>query len=83
MNTYIAIYADVFPFREDFVRATQSFVRSIFLPPSNSAMVESILSAMSSTPLYNAIGGLEVALGYFDEKSNQLGTFFMQALEGE
>ena len=57
----------VAPFRADLRRATQRFVRGMFVPTSDSALVERTATAMSSAHPQVAIGALESALGYSRE----------------
>jgi pimeloyl-ACP methyl ester carboxylesterase len=47
------------PFRTDFVTATRNFVRGMFLPSSDSNLVESVVADMAAAPPEVAIDALE------------------------
>jgi pimeloyl-ACP methyl ester carboxylesterase len=66
------VQAFVAPFRENFVEKTRTFVRSMFLPNSDSALVEQIVADMSSAPPAVALPAMEHALGYSREMSQVL-----------
>jgi len=50
--------------RPDFVDSTRAFVRSMFIPASNPALVERIANDMSSAPPEVALPSVESAFGY-------------------
>jgi pimeloyl-ACP methyl ester carboxylesterase len=50
------------PFRANFVEATQKFVRTMFIPESNYALVERIVNDMPTTPPEVGIGAMEGTL---------------------
>jgi pimeloyl-ACP methyl ester carboxylesterase len=50
------------PFRANFVEATQKFVRTMFIPESNYALVERTVDDMSATPPEVGIGAMEGTL---------------------
>lgn len=52
------------PLRADFPTNTSTLVRSMFLPGSDSALVERVAADMSSAPPAVALGALESALSY-------------------
>jgi pimeloyl-ACP methyl ester carboxylesterase len=60
------------PLRADFVPATRAFVRSLFRPTSDSALVERVATDMSSAPPTVALGALEYALSYSREMPRTL-----------
>lgn len=47
------------PFRTDFVTATRAYVRSMFVPTSDPALVERVATAMSAAPPHIGIEALE------------------------
>lgn len=47
------------PFRADFVAATESMVRSMFVPPSDSVLVERVVADMVAAPPEVGIGAME------------------------
>lgn len=49
----------VAPFRADFRAATRSYVRSMFVPTSDPALVERVAAAMSSAPPHVGVGAFE------------------------
>ncbi len=57
------------PLRSNFVEATRNFVRTMFTPTSDSALVEKIVVDMSSAPQDVGIGALE---GYVDFQKNEI-----------
>ncbi len=57
------------PFRSNFVEATRNFVRAMFTPTSDSALVEKIVVDMSSAPQNVGLGALE---GYVDFQNNEI-----------
>ncbi len=57
------------PLRSNFVEATRNFVRTMFTPTSDSALVEKIVVDMSSAPHDVGIGALE---GYVDFQKNEI-----------
>jgi pimeloyl-ACP methyl ester carboxylesterase len=59
-------------FRPDFVAATRGFVRSMFLPTSDPALVERVALGMSSAPPSVALPSLESAFGYSREMPRTL-----------
>ena len=59
----------VTPLRSNFVEATRNFVRTMFTPNSDSALVEKIVADMSSAPQEVGIGALE---GYIDFQNNEI-----------
>ncbi len=52
------------PFRADFAHATRAFVRTMFVPSSDAALVEDIVTAMSATPPHIGIAAGEYLLAY-------------------
>jgi pimeloyl-ACP methyl ester carboxylesterase len=56
------------PLRSNFVEATRNFVRTMFTPNSDPALVEKIANDMSSAPQEVGLGALE---GYFDFQNNE------------
>ena len=52
------------PFRSDFAGATDQFVRSMFLPTADSALVHRVASDMASAPQEIALGAIEQFLQY-------------------
>jgi pimeloyl-ACP methyl ester carboxylesterase len=59
----------VTPFRSNFVEATRNFVRPMFTPNSDSALVEKIVADVSSAPQEVGLGALE---GYIDFQNNEI-----------
>jgi pimeloyl-ACP methyl ester carboxylesterase len=57
------------PIRSNFVEATRNFVRTMFTPTSDSALVEKIANDMSSAPPVVGIGALE---GYVGFQNNEI-----------
>jgi pimeloyl-ACP methyl ester carboxylesterase len=57
------------PFRSDFVETTKNFVRSMFVPDSDPALVERIVTDMSSAPPEVGTSALE---GYFNYWLNDI-----------
>jgi pimeloyl-ACP methyl ester carboxylesterase len=57
------------PLRSNFVEATSNFVRTMFTPTSDSALVEKIVVDMSSAPQDVGIGALE---GYVNFQKNEI-----------
>ncbi len=57
------------PLRSNFVEATRNFVRTMFTPNSDPALVEKIANDMSSAPQVVGIGALE---GYVDFQNNEI-----------
>ncbi|UCC39632.1 MAG: alpha/beta hydrolase [Candidatus Aminicenantes bacterium] len=57
------------PLRSNFVESSRNFVRSMFTPTSDSALVEKIANDMSSAPPDVGIGALE---GYVDFQNNEI-----------
>jgi len=57
------------PLRSNFVEATRNFVRTMFTPTSDSALVEKIATDMSSAPPVVGIGALE---RYIDFQNNEI-----------
>ena len=57
------------PLRADFVEDTRDFVRTMFTPNSDPALVEKIATDMSSSPPMVGLGALE---GYFDFQNNEI-----------
>lgn len=58
------VQAFLAPLRTNFVDSTRVFVRSMFLPNSDSALVERVVMDMSSAPPKVAVEALESALNY-------------------
>ncbi len=52
------------PFQSDFVGTTDEFVRSMFLPTADSALVHRVASDMASAPQEIALGAIEQFLQY-------------------
>jgi pimeloyl-ACP methyl ester carboxylesterase len=59
-------------FRTDFQDTTRAFVRSMFVPASDSLLVEKVAADMSSAPPDVALGALENALNYSREMPHSL-----------
>jgi len=59
-----SVEAFVARLRPDFVDSTRAFVRSMFIPASNPALVERIANDMSSAPPEVALPSVESAFGY-------------------
>ncbi|MBA7706609.1 3-oxoadipate enol-lactonase 2 [subsurface metagenome] len=57
------------PLRSNFVEATRNFVRTMFTPNSDPALVEKIVADMSSAPQEVGSGALE---GYVDFQNNEI-----------
>jgi pimeloyl-ACP methyl ester carboxylesterase len=57
------------PLRSNFAEGTRNFVRTMFTPTSDSALVEKIASDMSSAPQDVGLGALE---GYVDFQNNEI-----------
>ncbi len=57
------------PLRSNFVEATRNFVRTMFTPNSDPALVEKIVADMSSAPQEVGLGALE---GYVDFQNNEI-----------
>jgi pimeloyl-ACP methyl ester carboxylesterase len=57
------------PLRANFVEATRNFVRTMFTPNSDPALVEKIVADMSSAPQEVGLGALE---GYVDFQNNEI-----------
>jgi pimeloyl-ACP methyl ester carboxylesterase len=57
------------PLRSNFVEATRSFVRTMFMPNSNPALVEKIVNDMSSAPQEVGLSALE---GNVDFQNNEI-----------
>jgi len=57
------------PLRSNFVEATRNFVRTMFTPNSDPALVEKIATDMSSAPQEVGLGALE---GYVDFQNNEI-----------
>jgi pimeloyl-ACP methyl ester carboxylesterase len=57
------------PFRSNFGEATRNFVRNMFTPNSDPALVEKIATDMSSAPQEVGLGALE---GYFDFYTDEI-----------
>lgn len=54
------------PFRQDFVPATQAFVRAMFVPASDLELVERVATGMSSAPPEVAVAAMEQAVSNDD-----------------
>jgi len=59
-------------FRSNFVETTRTFVRGMFVPSSDPALVEKVALAMSSAPPSVAVPSLESAFGYSREMPRTL-----------
>ena len=59
-------------FRSNFVDTTRDFVRSMFVPTSDPALVERVAAKMSSAPPSVAVPSLESAFGYSREMPRTL-----------
>jgi pimeloyl-ACP methyl ester carboxylesterase len=57
------------PLRSNFAEATRDFVRTMFTPNSDPALVEKIVADMSSAPQEVGLGALE---GYVDFQNNEM-----------
>ncbi len=57
------------PLRSNFAEGTRNFVRTMFTPTSDSALVETIAADMSSAPQDVGLGALE---GYVDFQNNEI-----------
>jgi pimeloyl-ACP methyl ester carboxylesterase len=57
------------PLRANFVEGANNFVRTMFTPEANSALVEKIATDMSSAPPTVGLGALE---GYVDFQNNEI-----------
>jgi len=57
------------PLRSNFAEATKNFVRTMFTPNSDPALVEKIVADMSSAPQEIGLGALE---GYVDFQNNEI-----------
>jgi pimeloyl-ACP methyl ester carboxylesterase len=57
------------PLRSNFVETTRNFVRTMFTPNSDPALVEKIVADMSSAPQEVGLGALE---GYVDFQNNEI-----------
>jgi pimeloyl-ACP methyl ester carboxylesterase len=57
------------PLRSNFVEPTRNFVRTMFTPNSDPALVEKIVADMSSAPQEVGLGALE---GYVDFQNNEI-----------
>jgi pimeloyl-ACP methyl ester carboxylesterase len=57
------------PLRADFIEGNSNFVRTMFTPNSDSALVEKIVVDMSSAPQDVGLGALE---GYIDFQNNEI-----------
>ena len=57
------------PLRSNFVEATRDYVRTMFTPNSDPALVEKIVADMSSAPQEVGLGALE---GYVDFRNNEI-----------
>lgn len=66
------VQAAVAPFRADFVETTRSFVRGMFPPGADPALVERVAADMSAAPPTVALGAMESALGYDREVTRAL-----------
>jgi len=55
------------PFHTDFVETTRGFVRGMFPPTADSALVERVAMDMSAAPPQVALGALEAALAFAHE----------------
>lgn len=62
----------VAPFRADFPGTTRAFVRGMFVPGSDSALVERVAADMSSAPPAVALGALHSAMSYSREMPRAL-----------
>jgi pimeloyl-ACP methyl ester carboxylesterase len=60
------------PFRTDFVETTRSFVRGMFPPGADRALVERVVMDMSAAPPEVAVGALESAIGFGNEMPRAL-----------
>jgi pimeloyl-ACP methyl ester carboxylesterase len=58
------VQAIVAPFRSDFVEKTRAFVRTMFLPTADRALVERVVSDMSAAPPTVALGAMESAISF-------------------
>lgn len=54
----------VAPFRANFVEAAGIFVRTMFVPTSDSTLVERVVAAMAASPPHIAVGVLEALWGH-------------------
>ncbi len=63
------------PFRTDFVAASQAVVRTMFVPASDSALIEQVVADMSSAPPEVGLGAME---GYIDWHNNELASAFRE-----
>lgn len=61
------LQASMAPFRTDFVESTRAFVRRLFLPDSDPALVERVAMDMSAAPLAVALGSLASAWSFDHE----------------
>lgn len=62
------------PFRSDFVAATESMVRSMFLPASDSALVERVVADMAAAPPEVGIGAMEGMINWWmNDAANAFG----------
>jgi pimeloyl-ACP methyl ester carboxylesterase len=62
-NTREALEEFVRPFREDFVTATRNLVRQMFVPSSDTGLVEWVVADMSAAPPEIAVAALEQSVG--------------------
>jgi pimeloyl-ACP methyl ester carboxylesterase len=60
------------PFRTDFVETTRSFVRGMFPPNADRALVERVVMDMSAAPPEVAVGALESAISFGNEMPRAL-----------
>jgi pimeloyl-ACP methyl ester carboxylesterase len=58
------VQAFVAPFRSDFVEKTRAFVRTMFPPTADRALVERVVSDMSAAPPTVALGAMESAISF-------------------
>lgn len=66
------IQALMAPFRADFVETTRTFVRGMFPPSADRALVERVAADMSAAPPAVAIGALESAISFGREMPRAL-----------
>lgn len=66
------VNAFVAPFRKDFAGTTRGFVRGMFLPTSDPALVDRIAADMSSAPPEVALAAIESSFGYSREVTKAL-----------
>jgi pimeloyl-ACP methyl ester carboxylesterase len=63
IRTPAQVAALLAPFRSNFVEATRTLVRSMFVPTSDPTLVERMVAAMSAAPPHIGIGWLEALWG--------------------